>query len=245
MTDLQAVRQRISRRDFLDKPISSQQVLQINKLIENNNQLSGLELKAVFNDEETHLFPYGRFKNPKNYILMLCDESLENYNFKIGYYGQNIMLNLVKMGFGACWAGISFSRSNFNIPKGKRLRAVMIFGYVNEEISDFEKFVTSSTVNVNHDLDYFYSSSESVPEKFIDGIKAVSLAPSAMNRQPVHFIYKDNMTFSYVEKPNSLQGIDLGIAVKHFEIGSNGEIPVKITEKQKLSPLFNNLLIFK
>ena len=52
------------------------------------------------------------------------------------------------------------------------------------EINDFEKFDTSGTVNVNHDLDYF-GSSEAF-QKFIDGISGIA-RPSAMNRQPVHF----------------------------------------------------------
>lgn len=221
---------RVSRREFKNIDLTEELKQKITSLVTQMNENGGLESQVVFNADGDDFPTYGRFINPRNYIKMLCDESLEDYNFKIGYHGQKLVLKLVEMGLGTCWAGISFSRVKAQIPVGKRLRAVIMFGFVDDEMSDFEKYIMSSTSVVSRDVKCFYHPKETVPEIFLEGIKAVSRAPSAMNRQPVNFIFNDKKALAYVEKPDTLQGIGLGIAVKHFEIGSNGEIPVEIID---------------
>lgn len=230
---LDLIDKRVSRREFSNENLSIELEQKISALVAEMNENGGLNCEAVFNADGDDFPTYGRFKNPRNYIKMLCDETLEDYNFKIGYHGQKLVLKLVEMGLGTCWAGISFSRVKAQIPAGKRLRAVIFFGFVDEKMSDFEKHIMSSTSVISREIKCFYRPNEAVPEIFLDGIKAVSRAPSAMNRQPVNFIYDDKKAFAYVEKPYTLQGIDLGIALRHFEIGSNGEIPVEIIDFPK------------
>jgi hypothetical protein len=68
-----------------------------------------------------------------------------------------------------------------------------------------------------------YKSEEPVPEWFTSGITAAQKAPSALNRQPVLFTYKDGMAAASV--PDIVgQGfaLDLGISKLHFEIGAGG-----------------------
>lgn len=227
---LNLIDKRVSRREFKNIDLTEELKQKITCLVTQMNENGGLESKVVFNDDGGDFPTYGRFINPRNYIKMLCDENLEDYNFKIGYHGQKLVLKLVEMGLGTCWVGISFSRAKARIPAGKRLRAVIMFGFVEDKMSDFEKYIMSSTSVISRDIKCFYHKNETVPEIFLEGIKAVSRAPSAMNRQPVNFIFNEEKALAYVEKPDSLQGIDLGIAVRHFEIGSSGKIPIEIID---------------
>ena len=62
-----------------------------------------------------------------------------------------------------------------------------------------------------------------VPGWFKSGIAAVQKAPSAVNRQPVTFKYKnDTVTASVKDISISGMALDLGIAKLHFELGAGG-----------------------
>ena len=60
----------------------------------------------------------------------------------------------------------------------------------------------------------------SVPDWFIRGMRAVQKAPSAINKQPVKFMYQEGMVSATVPRETPYQSIDLGIAMLHFEIGA-------------------------
>jgi hypothetical protein len=68
-----------------------------------------------------------------------------------------------------------------------------------------------------------YTSDAPVPDWFLSGMQAVQKAPSAINRQPVMFSYKDGVVTASVEDIDG-EGFafDLGIAKLHFEIGAGG-----------------------
>ena len=68
-----------------------------------------------------------------------------------------------------------------------------------------------------------YVSNGTVPDWFITGMNAVQKAPSAINRQPVMFSYKDGTVTATVDDITK-EGFafDLGIAKLHFEIGAGG-----------------------
>lgn len=52
-------------------------------------------------------------------------------------------------------------------------------------------------------------------------MRAVRRAPSALNRQPVRFVWRDGAVSASVPDYAS-QAVDLGIAKLHFEIGAGG-----------------------
>ena len=68
-----------------------------------------------------------------------------------------------------------------------------------------------------------YDADAPVPGWLKSGIAAVQKAPSAVNRQPVTFMYKNNVVTASV-KDISISGmaLDLGIAKLHFELGAGG-----------------------
>ena len=64
-----------------------------------------------------------------------------------------------------------------------------------------------------------------VPEWFLEGMRAVQRAPSAVNAQPVMFTYHKGIVSAYVTKERyGYERLDLGIAKLHFEIGAGGGV---------------------
>lgn len=61
---------------------------------------------------------------------------------------------------------------------------------------------------------------EKVPDWIMKGMEAVVKAPSAMNRQPVEFLWQDGKLRACVEVNNGFEEIDMGIAKLHFELGT-------------------------
>ena len=65
-----------------------------------------------------------------------------------------------------------------------------------------------------------------VPKWFINGLEAVKKAPSAVNRQPVKFIYKEGAVQAFVEDSYKFDLVDLGIAKAHFSIATGGSFEI-------------------
>ena len=83
-----------------------------------------------------------------------------------------------------------------------------------------EQFIYASTKMVQRQIESIYQCNTTPSENILNGIKAVQKAPSSLNRQPVEISCYDNQVTATVPKPETLQGIDLGIAMLHFEMGS-------------------------
>jgi hypothetical protein len=84
-----------------------------------------------------------------------------------------------------------------------------------------EKFIYSLTHRKSKTMEQMYESDTAVPDWFLSGMEAVRLAPSAVNRQPVMFGYKNgNVTASVKNINGEGFALDLGIAKLHFEFGA-------------------------
>ena len=96
-------------------------------------------------------------------------------------------------------------------------------GNVKQKLSTKEKLIHSLTHRKTKTVEQMYTSDSPVPDWFLSGMAAVQKAPSAVNRQPVTFSYKDGTVTASVENIDG-EGFafDLGIAKLHFEIGAGG-----------------------
>jgi hypothetical protein len=94
-------------------------------------------------------------------------------------------------------------------------------GKVNDEKSKKEKLIHYFTHRKTKTIDQMIEKSDKqLPTYFIDGMKAVQKAPSALNRQPVLFSYENNIVSARVEMYAPMTAMDLGIAKLHFELAS-------------------------
>ena len=162
----------------------------------------------------------------RNYAGLIAGNGDDRAREKLGYYGELLMLHAVTMGLGACWVGGSFDRKScpFGLAEGEKILCTITLGYAKEKNSARESLIYGVTHRKTKALEQLYRSDVPAPEWFLDGMRAVQKAPSAVNRQPVLFAYEGGkVTASLLEGGDPL---DLGIAKLHFELGGGRALPV-------------------
>ncbi len=211
---LKAINERHSVRSYVDKPIDDGLKENLQSIVKECNQKSGLNIQLVFDEPQafdSFMARYGKFSGVKNYVALIgkkgCDE-------KIGYYGEKIAIYAQALGLNTCWVAMTYKKvkTAFKIEKGEKLYCVFALGY-------------GATQGVQHKSKSVkqVSKAENAPEWFENGVAAALLAPTAMNQQKFTFFYD-------AEKVTAKAGtgfyskIDLGIVKYHFDIGSERDI---------------------
>ncbi|WP_160686643.1 nitroreductase family protein [Clostridium sp. C2-6-12] len=221
-----AIEMRCSRRTYIDKPIDDEKIRKLEKMIKEVNKEGNLHLQLVLNDGKAFQGirkSYGLFKGVRNYIALVGKED-KSLREKIGYYGERVVLEATRLGLGTCWVGGSFDKKSCNciVEDGEVLIAVIAIGNIPGEHTLKEKIILKAVRGKSKKVTEMYEADEEVPSWFEDGMKAVQKAPSAMNKQPVKFYYKNSIVTAVVHGGKDYQEIDLGIAKLHFEIGARG-----------------------
>lgn len=228
MTDYQkAIDERYSRRAFLPKPLEHAKKLR--ERMEIYNQKSGLHIRLVENDQDVMKgisAGYGLFSGVRHFFAMAGKQDEPHLNEKVGYWGERLVLDAELLGLGTCWVGGTFHKEiceeKIGLTPEEKLVCIILVGSVPKQKTIKESMVRLAVRHARKPLDELYTAEE-LDESFLDGMRAVRKAPSAFNRQPVHFLYRNHTVFPQVPDPGSFQGIDLGIAMLHFEIGSHAD----------------------
>lgn len=178
----------------------------IQNLIDESNKESGLSIQ-VFYDEpkcfDTFLAHYGKFKNVQNYIAIVGKKEDQE---KAGYYGEKIVLKCQELGLNTCWVALTHGKTKAVIKKGEKLLIVIALGYGDNTGVPHKSKPIDKLCKADQDVDWFEL-----------GMKAVSLAPTAINQQKFFFELKDGVvTAKNLGGPYSL--VDLGIVKYHFEV---------------------------
>ncbi|GHV42908.1 hypothetical protein FACS189490_12720 [Clostridia bacterium] len=94
-------------------------------------------------------------------------------------------------------------------------------GYVSDAPTGKERFIRGFAHRKSKAVEQMSATDATLPDWFINGVKAAVGAPSAINRQPVVFGYKGgNVSASVADISVSAMPLDLGIAKLHFELGA-------------------------
>jgi len=225
-----AINIRTSRRSYLPELVDIGCINKIRALIVEYNQKAGLNMQLVVNHNEAFkglLKSFGIFSGVLNYVGMIANREDEHSQEKLGYYGQLIVLQATEMRLGTCWVSGTFDRKScpFELSENEYIECVITFGNVENERSAKEKLIRSVSHRKSKKAEDIYVSDVPIPSWFQSGIRAVLKAPSAMNRQPVTFTYKDGSVVASV-KDIGIAGmaLDLGIAKLHFELGASGGV---------------------
>lgn len=209
---MEIIEQRHSVRQYTDKKIEAEKREIINELIANINRENGLHIQAFYDEPncfDSKMAHYGKFENVNNYIALVGNKKDEE---KAGYYGEQIVLKCQKMGINSCWVALTHGKSKAQVDKGEKLFIIISLGYgVSQGVAHNSKPMEQ------------LSKWDEEQEWFERGMKAVSMAPTAMNQQKFLFELKDG---NVTAKP--LMGfytkIDLGIAKYHFEVASGHKV---------------------
>jgi hypothetical protein len=162
-------------------------------------------------------------------------KNMEDY----GYLLEQIVLGATDMGLGTCWLGGTFSASSFakaiNLQEGELLPTVSPIGYPAERKSLAEKMMRGM-VGADKRKPWsglFFTDNFSRPLTeegagiYATALANLRLAPSASNKQPwrllrdsagvFHFYLSRALGYNLL-RGVSLQDLDMGIAMCHFEL---------------------------
>ncbi|MDL2327111.1 nitroreductase family protein [Ruminococcaceae bacterium OttesenSCG-928-A11] len=225
MTDLEAIGARVSRRAY-SGPLGRDDIARLEAAIARVNLDSGLSCRLL--EDGAAAFggvtkSYGLFTGVHSLIL-LAGHAGPNLAEAAGHAGERLVLEATKLGLGTCWVGGTFDRTKTaaTLPEGETLVAVITAGPAKENKSFMERTVSRVAGGKHKPAAELCETVGEAPDWFMAGVNAAAAAPSAMNRQPVRFGWRDSTANARVESTDGLNLVDLGIAKLHFEIGAGG-----------------------
>lgn len=213
------IRQRTSVRSYQnDEP-----TVQFTKLKELIKSLNTAEYYFEIY-EDSHAFgsfmkTYGLFTNV-NYYIICSSKNTDQAKESLGYYGEQLVLEATSLGLGTCWVGGTFDTKShkLHLPPEHVLQCVITIGLPEEKMKD--KLIKSLLHRKKKSLEVL-GLQKDAPTWYQEGIKAVSYAPSAINKQPYQFILDGSKVRVKDTGTAYFQAVDRGIAMYHFVCGSN------------------------
>lgn len=212
MTELEAIKIRHAVRNYTTKPLSPAIVDGLKDEIEQCNRLGQLHIQLITENEgafKSAIPILGRFKNVKNYIALAAKKQ-GNIYAECGYYGARLMIKAQQAGLNSCWVTNTYNAKKCpaSLAPDEELVGVIAIGY-------------GTTNGKPHKSKSVESLCKPCSDKwFINGMNAVVLAPTGLNKQDF-FIEAHGNTVSFSTKDNSpMSQMGSGIVKYYFEIGA-------------------------
>jgi nitroreductase len=225
---LAAIDRRRSRRKYLPKVLEQTAAETLRVFIASLSDREYVKMRLITDNGDAFnglRKSYGMFSGVRNYIALIGDKTDMLCLEMLGYYGEWLILHATALGLGTCWVGGTFDSAfcPVELEEDDSVVCAITVGEVKPELSAKEKLIYRLTHRKTKTVEQMYTSDSPVPDWFFAGMQAVQKAPSAINRQPVMFSYKDGVVSASVEDITT-QGMafDLGIAKLHFELGAGG-----------------------
>lgn len=218
MTILEAIRERHSVRAYKEIPIEEELRVQMDALVEQANEESGLNIQIIYDDPtgfDARLAHYGKFSNVSNYIVLKGAPS-QDFEERCGYYGEMLVLEAQRLGLNTCWVAMTFNKKSVKklVPKGEKLCMVIALGYG-------ENQGQPRTSKLMKDV---LATQGAMPGWFADGVNAALLAPTATNQQKFKIGMVDGEPAIRVSGVGFCTKTDLGIVKYHFEVASGRKV---------------------
>lgn len=250
------IKMRVSVRTYEDIPVEEEKVQKLTGFFDSNTEGPfGNRVKFQIIDltdmdiEEIKTFgTYGVIKNARIFmvgVVKRAEKAMEDF----GYCMERNLLKATELGLGTCWLGGTFNRSSFaqkiGTSESELLPAISPVGYAGDRKSITEKtlrFLVKSRhrkpwkeIFFNGDIDSILSEDDA--GQYRVPLECVRIAPSASNQQPwriirdesgrsFHLYLKRTKGYDRLFGEISLQNIDMGIAMCHFELSAK-EVGIK------------------
>ena len=200
-------------RKYLDKPVDMDLIGLLNDRIERNNCVYNLTFKLITNNSDglSSLARLMSNNSVQNYII-LAGKDNSDLDKKIGYCGADLILYAQSLGLNTWWCGGMFNGKNalkHLDNKAVRVNGVIAIGYGK----------TQGVPHKSKTADQVSHFKGDAPGWFKSGIKALLLAPSALNRQP-YIVNGEGNKVSLKVKSGTFSQVDLGIGKYFFELGA-------------------------
>lgn len=221
MTLYDAIKVRTSRRRYDGEPLPQAQSDMMAKRIAQYNAEAGLSMRLI--RDASAAFSgfrksYGMFKGVCSVILMAGPKTDPDMREKLGYYGELLVLEATTMGLGTCWVAGTFDKNNdvFAVPDSDEMACVIVIGGTQTDRGAMEKFIYRMAHRKSKSVEEMSRVGEPPPKWFVEGMRAVVAAPSAINAQPVVVAFEDGVASASADG----RMLDLGIAKAHFVLGA-------------------------
>jgi nitroreductase len=240
------IKKRISCRTYSERPIEDKVLKDFSASINavhtgpfgNQPKFKLIKLTSLPPQEWKKLGTYGVIKNAQIFLvgcIQNCHLAMEDY----GYCKEKLILQATQLGLGTCWLGGTFQLSRFaqaiGLQNGELLPTVSPVGYPAQQKSLTERMMRWGAGSDNRKpwSEIFFAGNFSQPltsqaGKYSDALENLRLAPSAGNKQPWRILQdaKQNAFHFYLSRAFgynslwhvSLQNVDMGIAMCHFEL---------------------------
>lgn len=213
LTIEESVFQRHSIRSYTADPIPQDTANDLRSLISQCNAAANLNLQLVLDEPKAFgslLFTYGMFKGVRNYLVLAGPQG-DELDYKLGYFGAQVMLRAKQLGLDSCWVGGTYHKipSAFALRPGDKVKAVIALGIGNGR-------------PVNHRIRQPHEVADlqaDTPKWFLRGVDFALKAPTAINQQKFHFALADGIVYQTTGRGPFTQ-MDLGIVRYFFELGA-------------------------
>ncbi|MBP5225327.1 MAG: nitroreductase [Lachnospiraceae bacterium] len=210
MTELEAIYERHSVRNYLKKPIEPEKAELLEKVIASCNADGKLHLQFLADAGKTfgRLISRAMGLGSAPSVIACVGPEGPDLEEKIGYFGERVVLFAQTLGLNTCWAG-TFSAKNVpcEIRPGERLVIVIAIGYG----ADQGRPHRSKT------YDQVVTGDGPKPEDFDLGVELALLAPTAINQQRFEFRLSPDGSVDILDRKGPFSSVDLGIVKYHFD----------------------------
>ena len=235
MTIVETIQKRRSVRTYTGELLRNEHIAQIKQYISQLQAPFGIkariELIHTYSDETpVKLGTYGFIKGVSDYLVLIY-ENTPFAETAAAYMFEQAILFCTSLGFGTCWLGGSFSRSDFKkqiqLKSNEKLRIVSPVGYSSDKKNFLEKYIVKADKKhasrkpfgeLFFDKNFNNPLIETNAGVFLTPLEMIRLAPSASNKQEWRVLLEDKTLHFYKKPYLTFDSIDIGIALCHFEL---------------------------
>ena len=219
MSEIDAIKERHSVRNYEAKKIEADKVEKIRAKIEELNKEGNLHLQFMEDAGKTYNKLFNKVAGLGSAPSVIAcvgidDETLEQ---RVGYYGEKLVLFIQELGLNTCWAG-TFNQKNIGaeVGDGEKLVISIAVGYGKDKGKPHKSKSPEQVIEAKGDRPYWFNK----------GVDMALLAPTAINQQKFTIRLNEDESVDFVDKGGIFSQVDLGIERCHFEIGAEKSFPI-------------------
>ena len=219
MSEIDAIKERHSVRNYEAKKIEADKVEKIRAKIEELNKEGNLHLQFMVDAGKTYNKLFNKVAGLGSAPSVIAcvgidDETLEQ---RVGYYGEKLVLFIQELGLNTCWAG-TLNQKNIGAEVGSNEKLVISIavGYGKDKGKPHKSKSPEQVIEAKGDRPYWFNK----------GVDMALLAPTAINQQKFTIRLNEDESVDFVDKGGIFSQVDLGIVRCHFEIGAEKSFPI-------------------
>lgn len=232
--NIASIMKRKSVRNYDGEPINALELGKLRSYIDELNNTPGVfgnRIRLSYierNNDNARLGTYGVIKGATSYMATACKKATYSMEDS-GYQFEKMVLFATFLGLATVCLGGTFRRGGFakamGLQEDEIIPIVSPVGYEGGKKSLLGRLIKSNAGNRKPNRELFFDTNFNTPlsinDDFADVLEAVRQAPSALNAQPWRIIKDGDACWHfYSAGKSSMNRIDMGISLCHFEIAT-------------------------